>query len=88
MTPRVASPDDMTLFKAKIFTSMYSFSMQGKHLRYPTDAFRLGPIEFSAKIFTVRRDVFKLVRIVFGRTWEHTSNKKKCEYQNEEDCCT
>ena len=47
---------------------MYSFSVQGKHLRSPTIASRLGPKEPRAKIFTVRIDDVKLVGIMFCRT--------------------
>jgi hypothetical protein len=46
---------------------MYIFSVHQKHLRNPTTAFKLGPTEFSAKTFTVRRETTasRLGRIVF-----------------------
>ena len=76
--------------KAKILTSMCSFSVQGKHLRNPTTASSLGPMEFSAKTFTVLRDDVKSTGIIFWRTSEHTSRIiAKCEYSyQDEDCCT
>ena len=76
--------------KAKILTSMCSFSVQGKHLRNPTTASSLGPMEFSAKTFTVLRDDVKSMGIIFWRTSEHTSRIiAKCEYSyQDEDWCT
>ena len=73
---------------------MYSFSVQGKHLRNRTTVSRLGPIEFSAKTFTERRDEVKLVGIIlWSRTEVHASRKillvvTKCEFQEEEDSST
>ena len=61
--------------KSKIFTSMYSFFVQGKHLRNPTIAFRLGPIELTARIFTERIDDIKLVGNMFCGTESTYINK-------------
>ena len=49
--------------------------MNGKHLRKLTTSCRLGPIDSSAKTFTVRRFWVKLVGIIFWMTDEHTSSK-------------
>ena len=73
---------------------MYSFSVQGKHLRNQTTISRLGPIEFSAKTFTEHRDEVKLVGIIlWSRTEVHASRKillvvTKCVFQEEEDSST
>jgi hypothetical protein len=55
---------------------MYSFSVQGKHLRNLTTSSRLGPTECSAKIFTVRRGQVKLVGIIFWMTGEHIDQQQ------------
>ena len=54
---------------------MYSFSVQGKHLRSPTIAFRLGPIELTVRIFIERIDDVKLVGNMFCRTESTYINK-------------
>ena len=52
---------------------MYSFSVHGKHLRNPTTSSILGPIELSAKIFTVCIAEVEILRIIFCTTTEHGS---------------
>ena len=54
---------------------MSSFSVHGKHVRNTTTWSRLGPIDFSAKIFTVRMDWVKLVGIIFWKTVVSTSRR-------------
>ena len=54
---------------------MSSFSMHGKHVRNPTTWSRLGPIDFIAKIFTMRIDWVKLVGIIFWKTVINTSRR-------------
>ena len=54
-------------------TSIYSFSRHGKHLRKLTTCSRLGPIDSSAKTFTVRSFGVKLVGIIFWMRGEHIS---------------
>ena len=61
---------------------MYSFSMQGKHLRNLTTSSRSGPTDCSAKIFTVRRGRVKLVGIIFWMTGEHIDQQ-----QLDKMCC-
>ena len=54
---------------------MSSLSVHGKHVRNPTTWSRLGSIDFSAKIFTVRMDWVKLVWIIFWKTVVNTSRR-------------
>ena len=54
---------------------MSSFSVHGKHVRNPKTWSRLGPIDFSAKIFTVCMDWVKLVGIIFWKTVVNTSRR-------------
>ena len=54
---------------------MSSFSVHGKHVRNPTPWSRLGPIDFIAKIFTMRIDWVKLVGIIFWKTVVNTSRR-------------
>ena len=61
---------------------MYSFSVQGKHLRNLTTSSRSGPTDCSAKIFTVRRGRVKLVGIIFWMTGEHIDQQ-----QLDKMCC-
>ena len=56
-------------------TSIYSFSRHGKHVRKLTTCSRPGPIDSSAKTFTVRSFGVRLVRIIFWMTDEQTSSK-------------
>ena len=55
---------------------MYSFSVQGKHLRNITMSYRSGPIDCSTKIFTMRRGRVKLVGIIFWMIGEHIDLQK------------
>ena len=55
---------------------MYSFSMQGKHLRNLTTSSRSGPTDCSANIFTLRRGQVKLVGIIFWMTGEHIDQQQ------------
>jgi hypothetical protein len=52
----------------------------------------LGPIDSTAKTFTVRRYVVKLVEFIFWMTDEHTSSKLEKmliqEGEEEGECCT
>ena len=50
--------------------------MHGKHVRNPTTCSRLGPIDFSGKIFTVRMDWVKLVGTIFWKMIVNTSRRK------------
>jgi hypothetical protein len=61
---------------------MYSFSVQGKHLRNLTISSRSGPTNCSAKIFTVRGGRVKLVGIIFWMTDEHIDQQ-----QLDKMCC-
>ena len=56
-------------------TSIYSFSRHEKQLRKLTTCSRLGPIDSSAKTFTVRSFAVRLVRIIFRMTDEQTSSE-------------
>ena len=55
---------------------MYSFSVQGKHLRNITTSSRSGLIHCTAEIFTMHRDRVKLMGIIFWMTGEHIDQKK------------
>ena len=55
---------------------MYSFSVQGKHLRKLTTSSSSGPTDCSAKIFTVCRGRLKLVGIIFWMTSKHIDQQK------------
>ena len=57
------------------FTLMSSFSIHEKHVRNPATWSRLGPIDFSTKIFTVCMDWVKLVGIIFWKTVVNTSRR-------------
>jgi hypothetical protein len=51
-----------------IFTSMYSLSVQGKHLMNLIILSRLGPKEFITRTFTVRRYTVELMGIISWKT--------------------
>ena len=55
---------------------MYSFSVQGKHLRNLTTSSRSGLTDYSAKIFTMRRGRVKLVGIIFWMISEHIDQQQ------------
>ena len=81
----------VNIYQERNITSIYSFFRHGKHPTQLKTCSRLGPIDSSAKTFTVCSLGVKLVEIIFWMTDKHTSSKLEImlfSRRGRGECCT